>query len=488
MLQISALLYQTTTMNMPVLLFFIVFAQFFVQFKLLAAEFTPDFVFGVANAPGQVEDQLDDIWKDWGEQGHISGWKNTAHPAERLQFWTHPETELDLAQKLGVQSFRMGVDWGRVMPARAEFDEKAIDHYREILRMAKKRHLKILLSLWHHSVPKWVQQSGGWHNEENKKDFVRFAERIITEFEPEVSWWVTFNEANIFVNNAYTVGMWPPGEKPSPLAFLEFGPWKGSSLRALDRMAEAHNEIYTWAHVRFPDIRMGIAHNMAHYRALHFYDALTAYLADRIMNWHLPEKIKNHMDFFGINYYGAEWLSWDRISLAAEAEYSESGRAIDAQGLLELMKKSYALYKLPIIITENGVADRLDGIRAAYLIEHLMAVHSALEQKIPVEGYYVWSLTDNLEWSDGYCPQFGLVSVERESFKRRPRPSFAVYHEIASQKKISPELRHSAWQQVLNLQGTDRPFCRGEDGVTAFDRPKPRPYSHIDWSFKAPGL
>lgn len=462
--------------------FFFVF--FILHAQAFSLKFPPDFVFGVSNAPGQVEDQLDDIWKDWGDQGHISSWKTEATPAERLQFWSKPEVELDLAKKLGVQSFRMGIDWGRAMPARGQFDEKAIARYREILKMAKQRKLKILLSLWHHSVPKWVQQSDGWHNDENRRDFVVFAERMIVEFQAEVDWWVTFNEANIFVNNAYTVGMWPPGEVRSPFAFFEFGPWKGASLAALDRMAEAHNQIYTWAHTQYPNIQIGIAHNMAHYKALHFYDKLTAYIADRVMNWHLPEQIRNHMDFFGINYYGAEWLSGDHISLDAKAEYSESGRAIDTQGLLELLQKSYRRYQLPIIMTENGVADRLDGIRSAYLIEHLMAVHAALEQKIPVLGYYVWSLTDNLEWSDGYCPQFGLVSVDRKTFKRSPRPSYDVYHEIVTTKKITENQRKSAWQKVLALQGKDRPFCRGEDGITAFDTPKPRPYSHIDWRFK----
>lgn len=450
---------------------------------LFAADFPQSFVFGVANAPGQVEDGLDDIWLRWGNDGRIASWKVTPKPEERLQFWSKPEVELDLAQKLGVDSFRMGIDWGRVMPARDQFDESAITRYHEILKMVHDREMRLMLTLWHHSVPVWVQESGGWHSDENRRSFLVFAKRMIEEFHSEVEWWITFNEANIFVNNAYVVGMWPPGTVSSPLSFFALGPFRGEAVKAMDRMADAHNEIYTWAHEKYPDIQMGIAHNMAHYRGSGFFDRITAFFADRFMNWHLTDRIRGHMDFFGINYYGAEWFRGDQIDMAAPAEFSESGRAIDANGLFKLMKKAYQRYQLPIMITENGIADTDDGIRAGYLIEHLQAVHHALQNGVPVLGYYVWSLTDNLEWSDGYCPKFGLVAVDRANFTRHPRGSYKVYHDIIADREISEQLREQIWQQIVSLQGRNRPFCRGQDGVTAFDEAQTRPYSSHNWRF-----
>lgn len=469
---------------MPLLILLLSFSLLSPRARAADVRFPPDFVFGVANAPGQVEDELDDIWLRWGEEGHIAGWKSEIRPAERLRFWSQPETEFDLAKKLGVQSFRMGLDWGRVMPARGEFDEAAITRYREILNLAHARGLRVMLTLWHHSVPVWVEASGGWHSDENKDAFLLYARRMLTEFHDQVEWWITFNEANIFVNNAYVVGMWPPGEKASPFSFFAFGPFRGAGARALDRIAETHNELYTWAHEKFPRIQMGLAHNMAHYRGSGFFDGVTAWFADWLMNWRLTDMIRGHMDFFGINYYGAEWFSGDRIDLAVPGvEYSESGRAIDAPGLRGLLGEVHRRYGLPVIITENGIADREDGIRAAYLIEHLRAIHSAIADGIPVRGYYVWSLTDNLEWSDGYCPQFGLVAVDRKSFTRHPRPSFDLYHEIVTTGRITDTRQAAAWRQVVNLQGQNRPFCRAEDGVTAFGTPQPRPYSRADWRF-----
>lgn len=43
-----------------------------------------------------MEDQLDDMWAQWDQQGLIQQYNNTPHPELRLQFWTRPEREIDL--------------------------------------------------------------------------------------------------------------------------------------------------------------------------------------------------------------------------------------------------------------------------------------------------------------------------------------------------------------------------------------------------------
>lgn len=455
--------------------------------NLKAVTFPTNFVFGVANAPGQVEDHLDDIWLAWGRSGNIHSWKVTPQPEKRLEFWSKPEIEIGLAKNLGVQSFRMGIDWGRVMTSRTTFDEKAITRYKEIVKQVRASGMKVMMTLWHHSVPVWVQESNGWHNEENKKAFIIFSQRMIKELHQDVDWWLTFNEANVFVTMAYTVGIWPPGEKPSPLALAALGPIRGSSIEAMDRMAESHNEIYQWAHKEFPEIKIGVAHNMANYRGKNLINQIKASFVNHLMNWRFPDKIRGHMDFFGFNYYGAEWLKGTQVDLDPEEEYSEAGRAIDVNGLYEILKTINTKFAgLPIIITENGIADANDSIRSSYLIEHLIAVQKAISEKIPVTGYYVWSLTDNLEWSDGYCPKFGLVGVNRETMERIPRPTYDVFKTIISSNSISDSQRDEAWKKVLSFQGKDRPFCRDEDGVTAFDIAKTRKFSTRDWRARFP--
>jgi beta-glucosidase/6-phospho-beta-glucosidase/beta-galactosidase len=466
------------------IIYFTFFLVIFSPALTIGGTFPDGFIFGVANAPGQVEDYLPDIWLDWGKQGNIRTWNQTKAPENRLQFWTKPEIELNLAQELGANSFRLGVDWGRVMPKKDYFDEQALLHYLKIIKMAKAKDMSIMLTLMHHSVPKWVQEKGGWHNIETKQDFIIFSKKIISLFHDHVDWWITFNEANVFVTMAYTAGIWPPGEKRSPLSMSALGPFRGDSIKAMDHMSDSHNEIYDWAHKKFPKIKMGLAHNMANYTGKSFIDRMKASFISKVMNWRFPENVRGRMDFFGFNYYGAEWIRGTQVDIDPDEEYSEAGRAIDVNGLYDILKEIHIRFKdLPIIITENGIADAKDAIRPAYHIEHLLAVQKAIQEKIPVIGYYVWSLTDNLEWSDGYCPKFGLVAVDRLTMERKPRMSFDVMKTIIQTRSISPELQKTAWDQVLSYQGKDRPFCRDHDGITSYDEPKIRQFVKKDWRF-----
>lgn len=52
-------------------------------------------------------------------------------------------------------------------------------------------------------------------------------------------------------------------------------------------------------------------------------------------------------------------------------------------------------------------------------------------QGVPVDGYLHWTISDNWEWADGYCPKFGLVDVDRShNLTRHPRPSYFLYQQV----------------------------------------------------------
>jgi beta-glucosidase/6-phospho-beta-glucosidase/beta-galactosidase len=457
----------------------------FVQFSY-SAEFPTPFFFGLASAPGHAEDKLSDIWMDFAEEGKIPGFKDTPLAHERLRFWTSPEVDLDLVKDTGVEVFRLGLDWGRIMPSPHEFDELALRRYHEIINMVKLRNMDVMLTLMHHSIPKWAQSEGGWLRDDMIPHFENFAQRIIQEFHGDVRYWITFNESNIFATLAYTAGVWPPGEKRSYTSLMELGPLKGDTLKAMDRMSVAHNKIYQWAHQHYPSIQMGIAHHMGYHSGKTTWNRLKSKFTGSMMNWRFPRKIKGHMDFFGLNYYGAEWIKGLQVHIDPEEEYSEAGRAVFPEGLYLTLKEVHKKYpELPVIITENGIADATDLLRPSYLIEHLMAIKEAMNEGVPVIGYIFWTITDNLEWADGYCPKFGLVAVERENdLKRVPRESFYLFKKIVTKKIITKEMRNEAWNKVLSHQGSERPFCRSEDGITALATPVPRKIVKKDWRFR----
>lgn len=137
------------------------------------------------------------------------------------------------------------------------------------------------------------------------------------------------------------------------------------------------------------------------------------------------------------------------------------------------------------IITENGISDDTDVLRDAYIIEHLLALQYAKEQGIPVRGYIHWTISDNWEWADGYCPKFGLVSVNRSSpeMKRTVRDSYYLYQDIATKRIITKKQRADAWKKVQDAVAAKRtrPFCRAKDGITTTNTT--RAFSSKDWRF-----
>ncbi|EOD32601.1 hypothetical protein EMIHUDRAFT_122965, partial [Emiliania huxleyi CCMP1516] len=75
-----------------------------------------DLWFGLATAPAHAENQLNDTWLEFASRGGVHAWRNTPRAAERLHFWTDPEVDIKLAADTGVSVYRLGVDWGRLVP------------------------------------------------------------------------------------------------------------------------------------------------------------------------------------------------------------------------------------------------------------------------------------------------------------------------------------------------------------------------------------
>ena len=238
------------------------------------------------------------------------------------------------------------------------------------------------------------------------------------------------------------------------------------------------------------------AHNIAYMSPSGAFDVVPALISDRLMTMPFLDSIRGAMDFVGLNYYGQEFMAGvGKIAVLQEEEYSDSGRAVYPDGLYHMLKAFSKHFKdLPIIVTENGVADDADLIRPAYLAEHLLAVAAARAEGVPVAGYVFWTIADNWEWADGFCPKFGLASVDRSTpeLKRTLRhASFDLFKSIATTKRLTAAQAEAAWAPLAAAaaKGTFRSFCRaleGTTGMTGFsglDAPVLRPLTRKDWRF-----
>lgn len=486
----------------------------------------PDFFFGVATAPGHVEDQLDDIWLNFAREGKVVGFDQVGQAEERLRFFTAPEEEIRLAKELGIKAYRMGVDWARLAPhlpgsyqcngicPDGVQDWDALERYREIIQMVRDNGMDVILTLQHHAVPGWLltrgkngafsSNKGGWVNPESIKYFLAYTRDVVKYLSRDVDHWVLFNEPSLYAAFTWGFGIWPPGNGTDLTSVINTGFYKGSMLAAIDNMIEAHKLAYRIVKkedkdtVKDPKIfsqgpaSVGIAHNIAKYKGQNPWDSIPARLAHKVMNYRFTDGIQNHVDFIGLNYYGEERVTNASLRLRKDLEYSEAGRTINPNGFYELLKDLNKRYnkkrsqKIPFFITENGISDSTDKLRPLYIVEHLVALQRAIDEGVPVKGYIHWTVSDNWEWADGYCPKFGLVAVDRwdENLRRTPRESYKLYSKISRDKSMSEEERAKIYKAFRANIGSKRFMCRDKNGQTALGTPEETVIKNIDWRFR----
>jgi beta-glucosidase/6-phospho-beta-glucosidase/beta-galactosidase len=331
-----------------------------------------------------------------------------------------------------------------------------------------------MLTLFHHSLPEWAIKMGGWTNPDLIDYFNGFAMDALKYFHDDIHFLITFNEPNVYSMFSYVTGMWPPGASNK---WALINPLSGDFYTAQQNMAKAHNLLYQKIRPKQYDIKVSVAHNIANYKASKWYHKLNVWWANKYMNYYFLDLVRSNLDFLGFNYYGAEIIDFKGPVFKEGIQYSDAGRAVDAKGLLSQIESLYFRYSLPLFITENGVADSRDHLREYYLLKHLGRIEEAISKDIPILGYIHWTLTDNFEWSDGYCPKFGLVAVDRKNdLKRIKRDSFYFYQRIISKKSINPS---EILKDYLANDGKLRDMCRSSNGVDALDRAKTQAFKAI---------
>lgn len=469
--------------------------------------FPNDFLFGFASAPAQTEDLLSDGWLAFAREGHVAAWNNTPFPANRTNFWSHPELDIHIARDAGAQILRMGVSWTRLCPehpaaagVKGVQDWEALASYSRILELAKASGMRIMITLFHHSIPMWAAEDGGWTNRSTVHHFTAFASDVVDALGDRVAFWNTFNEPTVFALMTYCTGMWPPGLNPgwifNQLECLNPVVDPGNYWVAMENIQDAHAEFWRGMQRRRSNASdstglglVGVAHSVAIHEANSVMDRPANAFIDSMMTYPFADAVAGSVDFMGLNYYGKEITSGTSVAILPNQEYSESGRAVYPNGISTLLEDFNARYNgsLPFFITENGISDRTDVLRPSYLIEHLYGIRAAMDRGVRVLGYIHWSVSDNWEWADGYCPKFGIAEVDRENGMARimRRSTFELFRNITTARMVAGAWRDAHWQTIVDQvrHNATRPFCRAEDGKSSLNSPVQRPFAHQDWRF-----
>lgn len=368
-------------------------------------KFPKNFYWGTATSAYQVEGG---IKNDWSEAG-------PKYDAGRAcDHYNRFEQDFDLAKKMNNNAHRFSIEWARIEPEQGKFAQKEIEHYKKVVKALKQRGLEPFVTLYHWTLPVWFTKQGGWLNKKASECFVKYVEFVVENL-PEVKFWITINEPNVYTSHSFMIGEWPPFKKN----------WFITN-KVLKQLVQAHKGAYKLIHKIYPDAQVGIAKNNIWFKGL-----LGLFYNNYFLNCKFLNRIKDYQDFIGLNYY----FSYSFLGFKSKQRNDIRWRIVP-EGIYYVLKH-LKKYDKPIYITENGLADAKDSKREKFIVDHLKWVYKAIEQGVDVKGYFHWSLIDNFEWDKGFKPKFGLIEIDYKTFKRTPRPSSKVYAEICKNNIIN---------------------------------------------------
>ncbi len=413
-----------------------------------------DFAWGAATAAYQVEgDNRGSDWWAWEQrEGTIFDGTRSGDGAG----WWRAEAEHDLsrAAELGHNAHRLSVEWSRIEPEPGRYDAEALQRYVRLLDHARSVGLSICLTLNHFTLPRWVG-AAGWTDPGLPDRFAGLAARCGEAFGDRVRWWATLNEPGVLAQGAYRGTRWPPGLGSDRAA-----------RRALRNQLRAHCRGSEMLRQVLPGAKVGLVLALPRYTPDrdHRRDAAVARVHDWSINqvvlealehgWLLPPlsmrprripELPHSFDWLGVNYYGRY-----RVRFAPHRPMSGFGRhrqdnpirtatsdwgEPDPQGLTDQLLR-LAKYRVPLMVTENGVFDCEATTQVDYLASHVAAIGEARRAGADVRGYFWWSLVDNFEWAEGWSTRFGLLALDRTTGRRTPRPSAEAYAEICRENAL----------------------------------------------------
>ncbi len=388
-------------------------------------EFPKNFLWGSATSAHQVEGN--NIHNDWWEAEQTGKIK---HKSDRAcDHYNRYEQDFDLAKKLNQNAHRFSIEWSRIEPKQGEFDQKEIEHYRNILLALKKRNIKSVVTLWHWTNPVWFAEKGGWANKKSSVYFERYVKVIVKELGDLIDFWVTLNEPMVHICNGYLRGNFPPFQKNIFKA-----------RKAFNNLIKAHQKSYRIIHTKYPEAKVSIAQLTNYFEPARKWCPLEIFLAKLfryIWNYWFLEKIKKEVDYIGVDYYFHHrmiFYPWFIKNLNETT--SDLGWEIYPKGIYYILKELHQKYQKPIYILENGVADIEDKLRKNFIENHLFWIHKAIQEGADVRGYFYWSLMSNFEWGRGFKPRFGLIKINHQTMERKPRPSAFYYAQICKENRL----------------------------------------------------
>ena len=406
--------------------------------------FEDDFLWGASISSHQVEGGNDNDWTDWEQQNAVHLAKSASSKFGYLPDWPklkkivedpknyisgsavdhkkYYKKDFELLKKLNLNTLRFSIEWSRIEPEEGKFSKAGLRYYKTYLNELKRQGITPVVTLWHFTLPKWFAAKGGFEKRANLKDFERYVGVIAKAFGKDFKYALTMNEPMVYAYVGYKEGKFPPQKESYFYA-----------SRVVLNLTSAHKKAAKILLKFNQDLKIGVAHNMVDfYRGDESRSTkLNLKILHYLNNNFFLSRTKRHLDFIGVNYYFAErHYGFGLGSDNPDKNRNDLGWDMQPARIENVINRVWEKYKLPILITENGLADGKDKYRKWWLAETLKAMIKLKRSGVGLFGYCHWSLLDNFEWAEGFWPKFGLIAVDRKTQARKIRPSAKWWADI----------------------------------------------------------
>lgn len=440
--------------------------------------FPEGFLWGTATSAYQIEGAVDEDGRGpsiWDTFSHTPGKTFAGHTGDVACDHYHrwPE-DLQLLRELGAPVYRFSIAWPRILPnGDGPVNERGLAFYERLIDALLDAGLTPFVTLYHWDLPQSLQDRGGWAQRETAEAFARYAAILARRLGDRVRYWITLNEPWVVAYLGHYEGSHAPGIRDLATAIrVAHHQLLGHGL-AVQAIRAEQSHTHIGITLNFSPCLPASSAEVDHEAASRFDGILNRWFLDplfgrgypldileRFLPVYEPPKgdlavIAQPLDFLGVNYYSPAFVRATAtadnplgLALLSPSELAERGYELTDMGwavvptgleqLLLRLTRDHAPRAL--YVTENGAAypDEFTGElvndqhRIAYLSHHIAAAHCAIQQGVPLRGYFVWSLLDNFEWAHGYSKRFGLVFTDYRTLARIPKASFHWYRGVVT--------------------------------------------------------
>jgi beta-glucosidase len=424
------------------------------------ADFERDFVWGVASSAFQTEGAVEVDGKGlsiWDEFSRKKGKIFKGHTADiSCDFYNQYTRDIALMKSMNIDNFRFSLSWPRIFPnGTGEINNKGVDFYDRVVDLCLELGIRPWVTLYHWDLPLALQQKMGWVNRDIVDYFSEYVTFCINHFGDRVKHWMVLNEPMVYTGAGYFLGIHAPGKKGVDNFIPSIHHSALSQASGIRIAQQLRNDL---------EVGTTFSCSAIHPHTASYKDFNAAKRVDALVNrlfveplsglgyplQDLPflKKIEKYMrpgdetalqaepDFIGIQNYTREVVKHSYFTPYINSslvnaknrvdEVTEMDWEIYPQAMHEMLHH-FSKYKFKkLYVTENGAAfpDSVENgnvndiKRINYLQSNISEILKAKNEGVNVQGYFVWSITDNFEWAEGYRPRFGLAYIDYESQKR----------------------------------------------------------------------